>query len=78
MLAAQLTNDGVPRKGGIALREDRIRECQSLGVSAGLGQNPARVAELRASLNPLSRFDFGMLRALPNAWHWQAKDGAPR
>lgn len=29
--------------------------------------------ELRASLNPLSRFDFGPLAALPNARSWQAK-----
>jgi predicted transcriptional regulator of viral defense system len=30
-------------------------------------------SELRASLNPLSRFDFGPLTALPNARSWQAK-----
>jgi hypothetical protein len=29
--------------------------------------------ELRASLNTLSRFDFGPLAALPNARSWQAK-----
>ncbi len=28
---------------------------------------------LRASLNPLSRFDFGMLGVLPNARRWQAR-----
>lgn len=28
---------------------------------------------LRASLNPLTRFDFGVLRALPNARDWQAR-----
>lgn len=28
---------------------------------------------LRESLNPLSRFDFGPFRALPNAKEWQAK-----
>ena len=31
------------------------------------------VGELRASLNPLSRFDFGVLEVLPNARDWQAK-----
>jgi hypothetical protein len=30
-------------------------------------------SELRASLNPLSRFDFGPLAELPNARSWQAK-----
>lgn len=35
---------------------------------------PARVLErLRASLNPLSRFDFGDLRSLRYAKQWQAK-----
>ena len=29
---------------------------------------------LRASLNPLSRFDFGVLAGLPNAKSWQAKE----
>ena len=47
-------------------------------IGETLGQHPARIDELRASLNPLSRFDFGMLRALPNSNHWQAKEGAPR
>ncbi|AIE83651.1 hypothetical protein OP10G_0283 [Fimbriimonas ginsengisoli Gsoil 348] len=28
---------------------------------------------LRKSLNPLSKFDFGLLRELPNALEWQAK-----
>lgn len=39
-----------------------------------LGTNPKLLQSLRASLNPLSRFDFGMLTALPNASAWQAKE----
>lgn len=35
--------------------------------------NPAQVARLRQSLNPLSRFDFGLLRSLKHAHDWQAK-----
>jgi hypothetical protein len=31
------------------------------------------LVELRASLNPISRFDFGMLAALEHARDWQAK-----
>lgn len=37
---------------------------------------PARLDALRRSLNPLSRFDFGVLSALPNARAWQAKGGS--
>lgn len=37
------------------------------------GQPPAALRALRESLNPLSRFDFGPLRALRLAKSWQAK-----
>lgn len=33
-----------------------------------------RINRLRASLNPLSRFDFGLLAGLPNARSWHAKE----
>lgn len=33
------------------------------------------LARLKASLNPLSRYDFGLLKTLPNADRWQAKKG---
>ena len=35
--------------------------------------NPA-LQRLRSSLNPLSRFDFGLLSGLPHARQWQAKE----
>lgn len=38
-----------------------------------LGIKPAALKALRASLNPLSRFDFGVFAALPNATDWQAR-----
>lgn len=38
-----------------------------------LGRKPRTIRELRESLNPLSRFDFGRLAALPNAQSWQSK-----
>ena len=41
-----------------------------------LGANPKTLRQLRASLNPFSRFDFGSLRALPNANTWQAQERA--
>jgi hypothetical protein len=37
--------------------------------------NPALLKALRASLNPLSRFDFGVFSGLPNARSWHAKKG---
>ncbi|MBZ5520917.1 MAG: DUF6088 family protein [Acidobacteriia bacterium] len=44
----------------------------ALGEQMGL---PCRILQrLRGSLNPLSRFDFGVLAALPNAGDWQAKE----
>ena len=39
-----------------------------------LGKRPRALNRLRASLNPLSRFDFGSLAGLPNARSWQAKE----
>ena len=38
-----------------------------------IGKNAAARARLRASLNPLSRFDFGLLAGLSHARNWQAK-----
>jgi len=43
----------------------------ALGEEAG--QPAKRLQPLRDSLNPLTRFDFGPLRMLPNARGWQAK-----
>jgi hypothetical protein len=42
-----------------------------------LGTSPALLAPLRASLNPLSRFDFGIFASLPHAARWQAKPARP-
>lgn len=38
-----------------------------------IGVKPALLEPLRASLNPLSRFDFGVFSGLPNAARWQAR-----
>ncbi len=40
------------------------------------GKNTAAGARLRASLNPLSRFDFGLLTGLSHARSWQAGERA--
>jgi hypothetical protein len=42
-------------------------------IGQELGHSPRRLTPLRASLNPLSRFDFGVLSALKHAREWQAK-----
>ena len=42
-------------------------------IGEEIGKKPAALHRLRSSLNPLSRFDFGMLAGLTNAGSWQAK-----
>jgi hypothetical protein len=39
-----------------------------------LGKRDHLLKPLRATLNPFSRFDFGVLCVLPNARFWQAKE----
>jgi|SRR5271157_187320 len=43
-------------------------------IGEQIGQPENVLAELRESLNPLSRFDFGILAALSYARRWQAKE----
>jgi hypothetical protein len=43
-------------------------------IGQQLGEPESRLAELRKSLNPLTRFDFGILAALAYAKNWQAKE----
>lgn len=43
-------------------------------IGEHLGRAPRILRELRASLNPFSKFNFGMLSALPNASAWQARE----
>ena len=42
-------------------------------IAQQLGQSNSRLSRLRSTLNPLSRFDFGILVTLPYAREWQAK-----
>lgn len=46
-------------------------------IGQQLGQPERRLALLRKSLNPLSRFDFGVLAVLEHAQEWQAKERKP-
>jgi hypothetical protein len=43
-------------------------------LSERIGKPAWELKRLRASLNPLSRFDFGIFAALPHARAWQAKE----
>jgi Family of unknown function (DUF6088) len=47
-------------------------------IGQQLGQPAGRLTELRKGLNPLSRFDFGILAALECAGQWQAKERKTR
>jgi hypothetical protein len=42
-------------------------------IGEQIGKKTAAIRRLRASLNPFSKFDFGLLAGLPGARHWQAK-----
>jgi hypothetical protein len=42
-------------------------------IGEQLGKSAAALHHLRASLNPLSRFDFGQLAGLRHARKWQPK-----
>jgi hypothetical protein len=46
-------------------------------IGEQIGQPDGGLGELRESLNPLSRFDFGILAALAYARRWQAKERKP-
>jgi hypothetical protein len=43
-------------------------------IGEQIGKKRAALTQLRASLNPFSRFDFGLLARLPRARNWQAKE----
>jgi hypothetical protein len=43
-------------------------------IGEELGKNKTSLKRLRDSLNPFSRFDFGLLSGLPQARGWQAKE----
>ncbi len=46
-------------------------------IGEELGMAPRGLRQLRATLNPISRFAFGALHVLPNARIWQAKESFP-
>jgi hypothetical protein len=86
---SELAPEETIRRTLLLLREDgrldrllKIAHSEPPRVRAILGAlgeelhaDPRALNRLRQSLNPLSRFDFGLLSALSTAPHWQAKGG---
>lgn len=57
-----------------AAQDEPPRVRAMLGAMLAHSDLPAGLWEpLRASLNPFTRFDFGLFSELPNAREWQAK-----
>jgi Family of unknown function (DUF6088) len=47
-------------------------------LGEALGEDARFLERLRKSINPLTRFDFGVFAGLPTARAWQAKERPPR
>jgi hypothetical protein len=63
-----------PRQLGKAATDELPRVRAMLGAAGEqLGMDDRLLKRLRASLNPLSRYDFGTLTVLRAADRWQAK-----
>ncbi|MHB1999250.1 MAG: DUF6088 family protein [Solirubrobacteraceae bacterium] len=65
--------DRFERLAAAALSEPPRVRAMLGALGQQLGGHERALARLSASLNPLSRFDFGMLRCLHHAREWQAK-----
>jgi hypothetical protein len=59
--------------GAAASEPPRVRAMLG-AIGEQVGQPESALASLRHSLNPLSRFDFGVFSALAHARRWQAKE----
>ena len=78
LLQEQLQMDRLRELREVALEEPpRVRAM--LGAMFAYAELPGSLWEpLKASLNPLSKFDFGLFSELPNAQQWQAKVKLPQ
>ena len=59
---------------GVAQSEPPRVRAMLGAIGQQLGYHESMLLSLRQSLNPLSRFDFGLLAALAHAREWQAKE----
>ena len=62
-----------PRRIGAPSEPPRVRAIIG-AIGEQLGKNRAALRRLRDSLNPFSRFDFGLLAGLRHASNWQARE----
>ncbi len=74
-LALLSTNGCFQRLARVARSEPPRARALLGALGEQIGARPALLKTLRASLNPLSRFDFGVFTRMPNAGAWQAKKG---
>jgi hypothetical protein len=58
----------------VALSEPPRVRAMLGAIGEQIGQSEEALGQLRESLNPLSRFDFGIIAALAYARRWQAKE----
>ena len=73
-----LAEDGrFKRLLGVAYTEPPRVRAMLGALGTHLWKSNAALKRLRASLNPFSRFDFGVLAGLPHAFSWQAKERRP-
>ncbi len=72
-LALCLDDRRFERLLGVAAGEPPRVRAMLGAIGAQLGKRSAVLANLRNSLNPVSHFEFGMLRRLAHAAAWQAK-----
>lgn len=61
---------------GVAASEPPRVRAMLGAIGAQLGKGPEDLRYLRGSLNPVSRFEFGMLQGLDHEGEWQAKRSA--
>jgi hypothetical protein len=61
------------RRVGLDLHRQSARAMLG-ALGERLRKKPESLLGLKASLNPASRFDFGLLSGLPTAHNWQTKE----
>src|SRR5216683_209081 len=73
-LALILENERFERLVKVAPSEPPRVRAMIGAIGEQLGKNRAALRRLRDSLNPFSRFDFGLLAGLRHARNWQARE----
>jgi hypothetical protein len=73
LLRVLSSGDTFERVARVALDEPPRVRAMLGALGEEVTANPRTLERLRRSLNPLSTFDFGILRDLPRAKNWQAR-----